>query len=280
MKSKAIDYVLVYIGNDLSLWQKNNENQYKKIKNATTPAAQGQYTRLKQISHIPLTIQALIKNYRKSDETEEKFVNQLSQMHAKLNTILASIEKVLMNKGLIATQQAILEKSINLLAALIKQPEPAQAKQLLAAYLASLGPYLKQNMLDSTKAQVHEIDQLLEGWGLKNTSVLKNTRVLVVGPHGPRQGQVDMQYYTKLYQTVGEQQPDDIENNYLYYIEMLPWQMQNLDIEKHLIQNFLMGSEYNKTIGKKVLNNRYGMFRDILEKSAPEAIDEVLLNKN
>jgi hypothetical protein len=135
---------------------------------------------------------------------------------------------------------------------------------------------LEKNIESAALAQVLDIHNQIVAWEVLDQEKLKRMRVLIVGPHGPRSGRVDMQYFTKIYHQFCSISDHKVKNNYLYHVEMLPSQMKYIDIEQDLIQEFLMGSEYNKTVGKTMLNNQEAMFRDILEKAGTKAIQDVL----
>ena len=277
-KHSKIDTVVVYLGNELSLWKKNNLNNYIKTDVIVTPSQNGRYTRLKQICHIPLTVQSIIKEYKNNGLTPEELQIQIGELKNSVEIIYSSLdkEKIFEEGEESNRQRKILGDLLSLLTDLLSLPVPKDASQLYMLCLSSIKEDMQVNIEQAASAQVLEIDNKVSEWGLKNHSVLKNSRVLIVGPHGPRLGRVDMQYFISLYHKICEIDKSEVKNNKLYYVEMLPWQMEGINIKKDLIENFLMGSELNKSIGKKVLNNRYGMFRDILEKEGALAVEKHL----
>lgn len=262
------------MGCELSLWKRNVDNQFIKVESAIL--LQDRYTHLKQIAHIPMTIQMLIKNIQMGKMTTREARADICKLIQLFREILRGIDTIY-NESDAKPQQLILQKSIRLLDfMLVHIQKMAAIKTQFAHYLMEIKNALDHNLSGGAHDQIHDIDQYIEKWQLKQASILCKTRVLIVGPHGPRKGRIDMQYYAQLYHQLCGLPLHEVKNNYVYHIEMLPQQVKDVDIKKDLIERFLMGAELNKTIGKSMLNNRFGMFSDVLKGHGPKVIDTIL----
>ncbi|WP_419420869.1 hypothetical protein ACNVED_06110 [Legionella sp. D16C41] len=274
-KEKKLTHVIVNLCGKLSLWVKQ-DNGFIKKDEATIPSPEGSYTRLKQISHIPVLIAEYVKEFNAGIIDMTEFKKRMTDIHNCLSLILKDLPTIFTAEN-IENQSQILIETQNLILTFIKDENLKHTSQQLKVYLATIKHLLDKNIDLGGEAIINELDEQIDKWNLKNSPQLMFTRALIVGPHGPRDGEPMTQYFESLFSKFNLSVNDnDMQNRSVYYVETLPQLMSKIDIKEDLIEGFLLGSEFNKSIGKKFFSNPNTLFRDLLKHAAHKSIEQKL----
>jgi hypothetical protein len=249
----AVKTVLVLKDGAISLW-KNENTQVTRIDSQLV--IQKYYTRIKEVTHIPYLVHAILQELSAKNASEIK--DKLTKVKDKLNILLNEIDDTHAN--------LILMKSIELLPLLMKNLDhPENLTTLMKRYLASLELVTQSNGEHATHNQLKDnLDKIVNQWIKKHNIDMLASRILIVGPHGPKEGSVEMQYWKAWYQnSLGL---NHAENDKYYYIPLLSKHLQDVDIARDLIQEHLANEEMNKTVGVARHNNSKMMSRDLMER--------------
>ncbi|MBI2785967.1 MAG: hypothetical protein HYX60_06555, partial [Legionella longbeachae] len=129
----------------MSLWKKESNNQYKKMDSLITPSEDGSYTRIKQISHIPLTIQALLKEYIHGGIEKQVFEIEIQRLLLDIKSVLNDLD-LLFGHDDCTTQRCILMDLIKLLPELLNAVSAQAAYKQYQIELHKLKPLLDKNI--------------------------------------------------------------------------------------------------------------------------------------
>jgi hypothetical protein len=269
---KGIDTIIVYKGGELSLWQRTHDG-YTLLEGI--PLISKRYTALKEMAHLPLLVLAIIQQHDAGDVGKEETLAKLISLQQSVTTVKSNAQNSLEEADKWA-QWTILDATSHLLSQVIND-DTALSKQaiLLQDYLSSLKSAIQYNNRTATTIQLIGLDNVIKKWDAQYVPEWDKTRILTVGVHGPREKLIEQEYFFSYVRK--KLNLKQVENNKVYYVEMLPAQIANVDIVKDLIQGFLARSELNKNIGEKVLNDEQAMFKDVLSPHA-ECVVEYLLN--
>ncbi|WP_131781521.1 hypothetical protein [Legionella gresilensis] len=272
--SKKITQVIVNLSGKLSLWVKQG-NQFVLKKEVTIPSPQGFYSRVKQISHIPLLILEHVKQLNEGLIEIKEFKKAMKDINNKLSVILENLTNIF-NPETIETQRKILTETRNFVLVVIDDNNIHQISQKTENYFSKIKYLLDKNIHFGGEAIIKELDHQIDKWSLKNNLQLLHTRVLVVGPQGPRDGEPMIQYFESLFNKYLSNSTAKVLNaKRVYYVETLPKLMNKINIEEDLIKDFLLGEEFNKLMGNQVLSNSNALFKNILGKPAHKSIEQI-----
>ena len=274
-----IDMILVYKGDELSLWRKQAESWQSVAK--TIPTSDVRYTRLKQIAHIHVLVAMLLDVCCISAEQASLSMHELQHMLLpKINLLLEENSLKQLYPEDAAMQTLILQESRNCINALCQLSLPFRQCVLIEIkrrYVNILKAAVWYSNSKATEVQLSNLHTLVKHWQDSYQLEAARSRVIIVSPHGPRIGRIEAQFFTRWYEdALGS---TNIEDNMLYSIESLPEKFAELDVKRDLIESFLMGSELNKGIGETILGNRKKMFSDILESHAEPALRRLFLGQ-
>lgn len=272
LKKLDIETVIVCLGNELSLW-KALDGSYQKVKSALVPSEDLKYARLKQVAHIPLLVSMILNQLIADSTRKDLCLSKLRLISEELNGLKNGLDKIFESDDL-TRQQHIIESTLKTIELLMNDYDETEVPALKLYYLARVHDALIENNRLAAESHLQELDKITTDWGLKSKATLEKSRFLIVGPHGPRKGRIDIQYYVALFETILG--ISKVKDNRLYHVEMLPSQMAGIDILNDLILNFLLGSELNKSIGEDILDDNTAMFSDILKTHAPPIVGRLL----
>ena len=193
----------------------------------------------------------------------------------KLNLLLKASNLMKLHPDDVSSLTLILQQSKNCIETLLQLPTPVatdSVKELKVSYTNKLKNAVFYCNSKATEIQLSTLHTIVRQWQEQHQFDVARSRIIIVSPHGPRIGRIETQYFTRwCEEKLGI---SNIEDNMLYSIECLPWLFDALDV-KSLIDQFLMGSELNKTIGEEILGDRMKMFRDILESHGKPTLDNL-----
>lgn len=225
------------------------------------------YKLLKTISHLSVWLGMILKSIGSGAialSHREHALGELKKMIGllqKLDDIHLHRHKLVIEKTLSALEQAILCSELE------------QVQELYRNYLKWVHDVNIEYAKEATELQLTGLDTIITAWQDKYAVDLNASRVLIVGPHGPREGLIEKQFFQNMYLHHGGKGAEK-DNQHVIYVEMLPEQMGTIAIPT-LIKNFLGGHQINKTIGRDMLGDEYAMFKDVLASYAGPILDKL-----
>lgn len=266
---KKVKYVFINLCGKLTLWA-NRDNEFVQTQEAVIPSPTGLYTRAKQISHFPLLLMELMKQYKVGAMTAEVFSQKVRVISEEITTVIAYLE-TLFSAEHVEIQRKILLESKVFCQSILDKNGLFNSKQHMQVLLEKINPFLQKNIAIGGHAIIEELHQVIDSWKISKEQ-LRYSRAIVVGPHGPREGEPISQYFIKKFSTeLGVVNPKD---DFFYYMETMPQLMGKLDAREDIIHGFLATAEWNKRIGKTVLSDSRALFKDILAGPAEEVVNE------
>ncbi len=258
-----IKHVVVLSNGTLELWQRNEHViKYTAIARVETAARNECYTLLKSLAHIPVLIVSILQK-------AENYHDELTALLGKLQQLakdLPAVQDYSLNQNV-----NLIHESIELLQQLLRCPSSKhEIASLVNEYMKHIKNDLDRCGQGATHAQLSSLKAITHEWQSKNQIDWHASRILIVAPHGPRQKLIEQQYFEELYHQLAIANPID---NKIYYVEMLPSQIEKLDVHKDLIEGFLSASEINKIIGSAVFDDEQAMFTDRLADYAPQVLE-------
>lgn len=255
-----VQSVIIYKNEELSLWHKKTDD-FSLI--ASKVIINDYYRLLKNITHIPVLIRMHDIPY--TAEKKSALKKEQDEMKVITNNLEVSAEDY-------ETQMQILKKSEAFLSWALSCEEVAiKWQKKLDQYTASLQDEIDHNCRRTTQIQLTHLHETLNNWQEDYALKMENSRTIIVGPHGPRNGLIEKQYFLELYKNVLGIK--NAENDRLYYVESLPTHIAKINIKSDLIDGFLGLAELNKSLGVVAKDGSpKTMFSDILKNYAPSVL--------
>jgi len=263
--------VIVYSNSSLSLWQHAGSGQYKQLETAPSPAKEEPYILLKTLSHISVWLSITLQSMAAQKLWLAKTNPELNKIHTSLNTL-----KNLGNQQL-KPHLPVMDYTLSVIQQAKTCQQATEIVQLQQDYLQQSKACNEHYSRLATRIQLQGLHKIVETWRTQRMLNLHRSRVMIVGPHGPRDQLIEKQYFHDMYVRAGIADGEH-NNGHLVYVEMLPEQLQDIDIAS-LITSFLGRHQINKLIGKELLNDEQAMFNDVLGKYAPPVIKELAEKK-
>jgi len=257
--------IMIYREGNLGLWLAQ-QNDYQEVDRVNVICEQ--YQHLKEVAHIPVLILSVIQ----STETH----SDMAENREKLRRIGEKLRKILQDLPSLETEvcsaRKVVTESIQITDMLgLEIAGSGQKEALLATfdlYLKGIKPTLDSLCQLAAKIQLKNFQDRVVERVEKYNICLKQNRIMIVITHGPRENNLEGSCFSALYEE--RLNLKKIENDKLYYVEMLPQQIHRISVKEDLIP-FLASQELNKCIGQKILGKTDAMFEDILnpKSSAP-----------
>jgi hypothetical protein len=209
------------------------------------------YHHLKAVSHVPLAVFVLIEPYGYEPLTEA----QVAEMR-RYRGLVAAAQGALDGRGFSTEQRQRQEKILaTSLAFLDGVLERRQAnRQELADFTRHMGPPLLANAADAARVQLDALHAQVMAWRKDVPSEeWKRLRVVVMGSHMPRVGNLAMQYFAQL---LGA----PVDDRRLIYAEALYDEKRVLDL--------LGTSLLDSSVGRSFFGDDLRMHRDLLDEAA------------
>jgi hypothetical protein len=216
------------------------------------------YRTLKNISHIPLALHALLDG-RSGEALDDKRLYDLKQYR----DLVTSAASGLGDRGLSGEQlkrgKAITDESLVLLAGVI-EARRVEAIQM-DEYRRRMRPLLEANAADAARAQIDALQRQMKAWkGRLTDAEWAQLRVIVMGTQLPRRGNLAVQYFARLLGEPGE-------GGRVVYAEAIFDESRALDL--------LATRLIDTRIGTAVFEDASRMHRDLLSDAAKEYLDAV-----
>lgn len=274
LQSRSIDFIWVYKEGVLSLWKKGQTGSFEKIEQGFPILRE--YTKIKEVTHLPLLLLSLCYPY--FDRAGGSYPDMEKTLNEILNTLKKTgveIEKAFPPGQTREVLKKIITRSLLLMEeiSILLRNSMGVKKECIDIYLRDLQPWIHYNTKISTEIQLKSLNDMVVAWREKHGISLEKTRVLILGLHGPRKDLIEFQYFVDLFQELGF---SNVEDDQVYYAEVLLSSMPSIDIKRDLIEGFIADAEYNKVIGQMVLGRSNALFRDVLGDYARPALDSFL----
>jgi hypothetical protein len=175
--------VLVVSGDWLMLYRNHAEA-------AREPVRPARYHRLKAVAHVPLALQVLLGN---PDFAPEGTLRTLRTLAAAARAGLDSW----CSGPALARQERILDASLRLLDARLEPAGLADGR--LSRFTAELGPLLLANAAEAAELELDALHGKVLGFrkGM-DPADWRALRVVIIGSHMAREGEVTLQYFSRL----------------------------------------------------------------------------------
>jgi len=230
--------VLVVSGEWLMLYRNN-------VEAAREPIRPARYHRLKAVAHVPLALQVLVNTPGGLPETTRRTLRGLAATaRAELGSWCSGPVRV--------RQERILDASLGLLDEL--RGPAGLARGRLAGFTAGLGPLLLANAAEAAGLELEALHGKVLGFRkAMDPADWRALRVVIIGSHMARDGEVTLQYFSRLLD-------EPREGGRIVYAEGL-WQPKDaLDL--------LATHQLDRTAGAAFFGDPMRMHRDILADGA------------
>lgn len=265
---KDVQHVVVLHDQELSLWCRDNAD-FKEVARSNTDAKEsGRYTLLKQVSHIPVLLVSILQPVFDQALPLVDLMADIAQLKEQL--LLLQSNKMQLPKS--HAIDNIVARSLWFIDQLKTGLEKNVIERLLMIYLKEICEDINSNSNLAAEAQLKSL-QVVERWLDEHMLALKSTRVIIVAPHGPRNGLIEQQYFERLY---AKHHLLNQADHRIFYVEMLPKDMLKIDIPKDLIRDFLGACELNKRIGQWMFSNSKALFSDVMHEYAGVHLEKLI----
>jgi hypothetical protein len=215
------------------------------------------YHTLKTVAHVPLALYVMLVNDQERPLDEDR----LDGLRRYRGLILKAREhlKDRLPAVLLDRQETVLSESLAFLDRVLEQKRVE--KDDLAAFTRSTGPLLLANADAAARAQIDTMSSQVTAWQSAMTPAeRRNLRVVVMGSHTPRVGNLAMQYFARV---LGEPADD----RRLIYAEAVSDEKRALD---------LLGTCVLDTgVGAAFFGDPRRMHRDLLADAAEEYLKQL-----
>lgn len=232
----------------------------RRIEKAYTPKL---YHLLKEVDHVPLMAFLTVKTYlaERGGERREIAIRDLKAAHDAIKLARERFQ----GEGLDADQKdrqiQILEKTLDLMNRVVDRGDAFENAEL-DRFAHSVAAPMNQNAIEAARAQLRGLDRSFREIKLSLSEVdLKTLRVIVMGSAPPRLGNLAVQYFSRALGVNGE-------GERIVYAESI------FDIDRALDK--LAAHDVDHTLAKAFLGDERDLDRDLLEKAAREALDQIL----
>lgn len=270
---KRIDTIIIYKGDELSLWKKTGDS-YSEIEKII-PTVDERYIRLKDIVHISARIRNLIELLILQPEKHKQICHKLQSIHQTIACIENKISEIHADDResqlVISSQSKQLLKSISLLENPISKLELNNLKK---SYIKNIKTAISHNNKMATEIQRLCLYSLMDKWESHHNIIPKKCRIVIVSTHGARVGRIEAKALTRWIQRKLNRKK--VVNRWLYSIGHMGYLIKDLDCKKDIIEGYLLPTEANRGPAKDMLGHSQRMNADVL---SPYFKDGLVLKK-
>lgn len=262
--SQLLQYVLIFQGGSLSLWQPIEEG-WRHIERINI--TNSQYHDYKALAHIPWHIKLILE---KNDL--EKATELLSHLHQLRLLCKASADFTVYSEYIEDSIRVLNHWSVH----------RNQSQEIGSIYKNKYDPIIATLMRLATNEVLSTLDETTQKWLMFHKIDLKRAKIIIASTHGPRSRLAEAQYMEALVKaTLKIEDSKGIDNVYIYQTEVLPSQLSDAQqLEQQLLHELLAPSLVNSMIGAKMLEDPLGMYQDILHQDAQDWLDTRTCLKN
>ena len=215
------------------------------------------YHTVKTIAHVPLAIFVALTPGEGPLAPDRRAT--LAELRSLIPPARASLETLKIPPATVSRQDRITTMSMAFIDDVLAKGRYTRAA--LESYTKKMTPLVMENAADATRAELDILHKQVTAWRKEMTAdEWAKLRVVVVGPHMPREGLVVMQYFSKV---LNEQK----EGRRIVYAESLWEEPRALDL---LGTHMLDGA-----VGEAFFGDFWRMHRDLLADAAKDYLDRL-----
>jgi hypothetical protein len=153
------------------------------------------YDPVKTIAHIPLAIYVTLAPG--DDVLDGDRIKTLEGLRELIPPAAASLETLQLPTATLARQKKIVSASLAFLEEALAERKPSRVK--LLAFTRGMAPLVTQNVIEAAQAQLDATHKQVSAWR-RDLSAREwdQLRVVIIGPHMPREDLVVTQYFLRL----------------------------------------------------------------------------------
>lgn len=263
---KDIQHIVIFLNGKLHLWKQDTPGYYVEIDQVVSPATEDAYNLRKTLIHKSAELNIIWISLNQNIIGLETMQEEITRIGIELENLAYTLElpdnihqKPLLDM-ITPSQEAIFQaKSCCTRQDVVK---------IQAAYLQAIKPIIKSYGMESTKIQLHGLNNCMKKWSSGYDMALETSRIIVVGGKGPREGMIEIQYFKNCYKNYPEN-PDE----YIRYCESPTSSISTVNIP-HLIEEWAK-ERLNQYIALDMLGDIKGMNKDVLASYAPDVLDQM-----
>ncbi len=257
----------MYLNGELHLWQKSSSNGYEEVDKRISPALMDPYVLHKTLIHKMTQLMMILDALIKKEISWANMYQQLNLVDTELKELLSCLAKDNMELPYLD----LLNPSIALILQAKACSSQESLKQMLDKYFCIMQPVIARYSKKSTDIQLAGLHKVMELWVSDYYLRWDTSRVLIVGPQGPREGMIEKQYFEDCYKKNVPAAVEPVER--IIYVESPPDLMSSIKIPT-LIEN--LGKHLlNRSIGLFALGNVNAMNKDVLAPYAPDVLERL-----
>ena len=242
---------LIVSGDNFSLLRSGGRREEA---NVGTPI----YDPVKTIAHVPLAIYVILTPGEGSVDAAR--LKALAGLRELIPPAEASLDAVKLPAATLARQKRIVEESLAYLDEVAKARRFTRAG--LVRFTRSMAPLVMENVVEAARAQLDATHAQVSAWRRElSADEWGRLRVVIIGPHMPRQDLVVTQYFLR---RLGERQ----EGRRVVYAESMWQEAQAMDL---LGTHLLDGG-----VGEAFFGDYMRMHRDLLGDAAKAYLPQLL----
>lgn len=244
--------VILVEGDNVVLWRKG-----ERVELPFTPAV---YHELKAVAHVPLAVYVQLAPYGDGPVSVERLTD-LRKYRDLIGPARPSVEKRGFAPAVIERQRKILDGSTAFLDGVLERKEVKPGE--VAVFTKQMGPLVMENAAEAARAQIDALHAQVMAWRKEmGPEGWKQVRVVVMGSHMPREGNLAMRYFTRVLD-------EPVDDRRLMYAESL-WD------EKKAME--LLGTSVLDTrVGADFFGDELRMHRDLLDDAARAYVKQLTI---
>lgn len=246
------DPVILVEGDTIVLRRKG-----ERIAQQYTPAV---YHDLKAVAHIPLAVFVLLTPYGDGPLTDER-ITAVRRYRDLIPAARDAVAKRGFTAAVLERQYKLIDESAKFLDDVLERKEAKTAD--VAAFTRRLGPLMMENATEAARAQIDGLHARVMDWRRDMTAdEWRRLRVVVMGSHMPRDGNLAMQYFTRVLD-------EPVDDRRLMYAESV-W-------EEEPAMKLVGTSVLDTRVGADFFGDELRMHRDLLADAAKAYVKQLTI---
>jgi hypothetical protein len=229
----------------------------------TEPYTPAVYHHLKTVAHVVLGMVGAVSPWPRDGENAPRWVEGFAIIDTRSAALLERIGELGLDAERTDRQRRMLEATRAFIAESARRGSPDRAG--FGAYLEEIKPYWLANAMESGRAQLEMLHEVVSGWRAELAAEeWARLRVIVLGPRMPREGNLQMAYFSRL---LGA----DAVGTRLIYAESVFATEPALELLGVMV--------VDRHLASMVFGDHMRMDRDLLSSAAVVILDELLPGK-
>jgi hypothetical protein len=218
------------------------------------------YHDLKAVAHVPLAVFVLLAPYGDGPLSDER-IAAVRRYRELIPAARAEVAKRGFTGAVLERQYRMIDDSSAFLDGVLERKEAKTAD--VAAFTRRMGPVVMENANEAARAQIDGLHTRVMAWRKEMTpDEWRRLRVVVMGSHMPREGNLAMQYFTRVLE-------EPVDNRRLMYAESV-W-------DEEPAMKLVGTSVLDTRIGADFFGDELRMHRDLLADAAKAYVKQLAL---